>query len=143
MAVGRRASVGEDGYCLMRARRNHIEDGVQAEIIGLLKVAAIDGLLWFAVPNGGLRDWNTARVLKDTGVRAGVADLFLGHHALGLHFLEVKTPARGSGLSKVQEYFRDECEAKGFRYGVARSRNEAQDILTDWGLLRVRKAVAA
>lgn len=127
----------------MRIRRNHIEDGIQAEIVGLLQVAAIDGLMWFAIPNGGFRDWNTARILKETGVRAGVADIFLGHQALGLHFLEVKTPARGSGLSQDQRDFRDECEAKGFRYGVARSRDEAQDILTEWGLLRVRKAVAA
>ncbi len=128
---------------MIRARRNRVEDGIQAEIIGLLDVAAIDGLLWFAVPNGGYRDWNTARILKETGQKPGVADLVLCHQALGTHFLEVKTDARGSRQSNEQIEFEAECEAKGFRYAVARSRDEAQDILTEWGLLRVRKAAAA
>lgn len=117
--------------------RNREEDAIQSDIAGLLEVAAIDGLIWFAVPNGGYRDWQTAKTLTATGVRPGVADLVLCHAALGTAFLEVKTPDSRSRQSKDQLGFEAECEAKGFAYAVARSRDEAQDILTRWGFLRV------
>ena len=113
------------------------EDRVQIEICGLLDVAAVPGLIWFAVPNGGYRAKSVASILKATGVKPGVSDIVCCHAALGTVFLEIKTDARGSGLSKAQREFRAECESKGFAYAVARSRDEAQDILTRWGFLRV------
>lgn len=117
--------------------RFSLEDRIQGEVVGLLEVAAVPGLLWFAVPNGGHRAKSVAAILKATGIKPGVSDIVGCHAALGVGFLEIKTEARGSGLSKAQRDFRDECEAKGFAYAVARSRDEAQDILTRWGFLRV------
>lgn len=114
-----------------------LEDRIQGEVVGLLEVAAAPSLIWFAVPNGGHRAKSVAAILKATGVKPGVSDIVCCHAALGTGFLEIKTDARGSGLSKAQREFRAECEGKGFAYAVARSRDEAQDILTRWGFLRV------
>ena len=121
----------------MKRRRDFVEDIIQSEIVGLLEVAATPGLIWFAVPNGGYRAWSTAKTLASTGQKAGVADLVFCHAALGTAFLEVKTPARSSRQNKAQKEFQAECDAKGFAYAIARSRDEAQDILTRWGFLRV------
>jgi hypothetical protein len=117
-------------------RRNEIEDGIQAEIVGLLKVAAIDSLIWFSVPNGGKRDWRTARKLKDTGAKAGVTDLVLVRPSdAKAFFLEVKT--EDGKLSKEQCQFRDACRSLGCPWAVVKSRDEAQDVLAEWGLLRI------
>lgn len=112
-----------------------LEDRIQGEVVGLLEVAATPGLIWFAVPNGGHRAKAVAAVLKATGVKPGVSDIVCCHAALGTAFLEIKTCARGSALSKAQREFRDECDAKGFAYAVARNRDEAQEILFGWGFL--------
>ena len=121
-------------------RNNEIEDGIQAGIVGLLKVAAIDGLIWFSVPNGGKRDWRTARKLRDTGVKAGVTDLVLVRpRDAKAFFLEVKSEA--GTLSKEQRRFRDVCHGLGCPWAVVKSRDEAQDVLTGWGLLRVTTLV--
>jgi hypothetical protein len=119
----------------MARKRNYEEDDIQASIIDLLKVAAINDLMYFSVPNGGKRDIRTAVILKDTGQKPGVPDLvFIHPHTHRGHFLEVKTP-KGS-LSKHQRDFRDICKLTGVPWGLARSRDQAQDILTNWGMIR-------
>ena len=125
----------------MRFRANQIEDGIQTEIIGLLDVAAISGLIYFAVPNGGKRDRRTAEILKATGVKAGVGDICLCHGAFGTFFLEVKRPK--GRMSQDQIDFRAGCDATNIPYAVAHSRDEAQDILASWGLLRIATKEAA
>lgn len=116
--------------------RNNIEDAIQASIVEMVVVAGIDNLECFAVPNGEYRDIKTARKLKATGVKAGVTDLIFIHPRTHVaHFLEVKTEK--GVLSPAQALFRDKCIALGHPWGLARSRDDAQDILTFWGMLRV------
>lgn len=125
---------------LQRLRVSMAEDAIQAEIIGLLKVAAIPDLIYFHPANGGKRPINTARRLKDIGVVAGVPDLVLVHPETSVtYFVEVKTD-KGS-LSKEQRTFRDRCLAIGHHWALVRSRDQAQDILTEWGLLRITKRI--
>lgn len=125
---------------LARLRASMAEDAIQAEIIGLLKVAAIPDLIYFHPANGGKRPINTARRLKDIGVLAGVPDLVFVYPGTSVtYFMEVKT-AKGS-LSKEQRTFRDRCLALGHNWALVRSRDEAQDVLTKWGLLRVTKTI--
>lgn len=82
---------------------------------------SLAGLL-FAIPNGGARDVVTGKRLKDEGVLAGVADLFLsvpgrdGSHGL---YIEMKTP---KGVqSEAQKTFQTRVEAQGYTYRVCRS----------------------
>ncbi|WP_051949129.1 VRR-NUC domain-containing protein [Methylosinus sp. PW1] len=127
---------------ITRIKRRQEEDAIQAQIFELLRVAAIDELIYFAVPNGGKRDWNTAKTLKDTGVMAGVLDIILIEPARRIpHFMEVKTK-RGS-LSDDQEDFIARLQHNGLPFAVVRSRDEAQDVLTAWGLLRVKTHLAS
>jgi hypothetical protein len=118
-----------------RRRASHEEDSIQADIIGLLKVAAIHDLIYFHPANGVKRPINTARRLKDIGVIAGVPDLILIHPIGIVHFVEVKS-SKGS-LTKEQRAFRDRCLTLGHPWAVVRSRDDFQDVATKWGLLRV------
>lgn len=123
-----------------RLRASSSEDVIQADIIGLLKVAAIADLIYFHPANGGKRPISVARRLKDIGVVAGVPDLILIHPKTGLtYFVEVKTE-KGS-LSKEQRSFRDRCLALGHPWALVRSRDQFQDVATEWGLLRITKTI--
>jgi hypothetical protein len=83
-------------------------------------------LIMFAIPNGGMRNIGTAIKLKNEGVLAGVADLFLmspnkTHHGL---FIEMKA-AKGK-VSDQQKYFLEQAQAKGYATCVCHSFDEAQ-----------------
>lgn len=81
--------------------------------------------LLFAIPNGGARNAATGRKLKEEGVVAGVADLFLsvpgndGSHGL---YIEMKTLE--GRQSDVQKQFQYDVEKQGYKYIVCRSVEE-------------------
>lgn len=87
----------------------------------------------FAIPNGGFRTKTTAARLKDEGALAGVADLFLAvlRGGWGGLFIEMKTTAKGSGLSKAQREWganvRDD-----YGYVVCRTLEEFQFQVRRW-----------
>jgi hypothetical protein len=86
----------------------------------------------FAVPNGGVRNIGTAVKLKNEGVLAGVADLFLmqsnkTHHGM---FIEMKA-AKGK-VSEQQKYFLEQAKAKGYAACVCYSFEEAQAAITNY-----------
>jgi hypothetical protein len=89
-------------------------------------------LILFAIPNGGMRNMGTAIKLKNEGVLAGVADLFLmspnkTHHGL---FIEMKA-AKGK-LSDSQKYFLEQAKAIGYASCVCYSFNEAQAAINNY-----------
>jgi len=95
------------------------EDRLQSSMVRWfdLRYPKLRGLL-FAVPNGGARTAATGRILKATGVRAGVADLVflsLGHTLL----IEVKTPS--GRQQKTQKAWQQLVERAGFEYVIVRS----------------------
>lgn len=99
----------------------NIESRIQKSCVMWFRLAYpdVEGL-FFAVPNGGRRDAWTARIMKDEGVRAGVADLILllprgGYGALAV---EMKTP-KGK-QSAEQKRFQMLCERHGICYVVCR-----------------------
>lgn len=61
--------------------------------------------LFFAVPNGGSRNKWTAKIMKDEGIRAGVADLILLIPCKGYASLciEMKTP-KGKQQENQKEF---------------------------------------
>ncbi len=82
--------------------------------------------MFFAVGNGGKRNVWTAKIMKDEGVRAGVADLILliplqGYAAL---CIEMKTPV--GTQSAEQKAFEKECKKYKVKYVVCRSLEDFQ-----------------
>ena len=84
----------------------------------------------FAIPNGGARHIGTAIKLKQEGVTAGVADLFLMIPTKGLHglFLEMKAQ-KGAKIQQNQIDFLNLAESMGYAAEVAYGFEEAQKII--------------
>lgn len=86
--------------------------------------------LLFAIPNGGQRSARTGSRLKDEGVLAGVADMFLSHPgADGSHGLYIEMKAGKNGQTDTQKAFQHSVTAAGYRYEVCRSLEEFSDAV--------------
>jgi hypothetical protein len=87
------------------------------------------GLLFHAVPNGGLRDRVTGARLKREGALAGVPDLFFPNARGGYfgYYMEMKT-AKGR-LSEPQKIIIPMLESLGYKVDVCRGFNEAVHAL--------------
>jgi hypothetical protein len=113
--------------------RGYAEWQLHLYIVQLLRYCASRDVLWYHCPNGEARSPKTGARLKAMGVRPGVADFCLtirGHS----HFLELKR--RTGRQSPEQIAFAAAAEAAGASYAVARSPEEAKEILRRWGALR-------
>lgn len=87
---------------------------------------------------GNRKSWAGSR-LKRMGTLPGVADFVFITYGARVDFLELKAP-KGT-LSDEQKSFRGRVLALGCRYEIARSGQEAVEILRSWGILeRVRVA---
>ena len=97
------------------------------------------GGLFFAVPNGGHRNIQTARNLKAEGVTSGVSDLLLLVPKREYHGLcvEVKTPV--GRQSDNQKNWQRIIEAQGYRYEIVRSLDEFAELVR-WYLNEPPKA---
>ena len=88
-------------------------------------------LRWMhAIPNGGSRNLIEARHLKEQGVKAGVADIFLpspNAFWCGL-YIEMKR-REGGKLSKEQEAFLVDMTRAGYCAAVCRGWDEARQII--------------
>jgi hypothetical protein len=76
-------------------------------------------LLIFAIPNGGWRNEIEAKIMKNEGVMAGVADLEILLPNGRCLFIEMKT-AKGR-QSEAQRGFQKWCDDNGHTYMVCRS----------------------
>ncbi len=93
-----------------------------------------------AIPNGGKRDAVTAAKLKQSGVKAGVADVCLPVPSKGFHglYIEFKKPSLKSekndeaGASEEQLSFKDFVVAYGYKWAIAYSYEEAKQIVIDY-----------
>jgi hypothetical protein len=113
--------------------RDDREFRLHCVIADYLRFAADPATLWLAIPNGEKRELATGARLKRMGVYPGAADLHLTIAGRS-HWLELK--ADGGKLSPAQELFQEHCARAGAPYAVARSLDEAQKILGEWGALR-------
>lgn len=98
----------------------------------------LSGLLWFHPPNGAYLGGGKQRIirgqqLKAQGMSSGVPDICIMTPASnGLpSFVELKTK-RGS-LSPSQKEWRDNLQACGYNWGLARSLENMIGLLRDWG----------
>lgn len=86
----------------------------------------------FAVPNGGVRDAVTGRILKAEGVVAGVADLILlmpnrQHNCLCIEMKTEKGRQQGS-----QKEWQAKIEAVGGKYIICRSFDEFKKAIIEY-----------
>lgn len=88
--------------------------------------------LFFAVANGGARNAWTAKIMKDEGVRAGVADLILliPRHGFACLCIEMKTP--DGKQSDNQKVFEKMCKQYRNKYVVCHSLPEFQEVVMEY-----------
>ena len=88
--------------------------------------------VFFAVPNGGIRNAWTAKNLRDEGVLSGSPDLVLlvPRHGYASLCIEMKKP--GGRQSDTQKTFQAAAEAFKNKYVVCYSFEEFQRVLTDY-----------
>jgi len=90
---------------------------------------------WAHYPAGEHRDIRTAQKLKAMGVQRGWPDFVLFDPSGRLHALELKR--QGNNLTEDQEDFQTWCITHAVPHAVAWSFDEALNVLTAWGALRV------
>jgi len=112
------------------------EHTLQSRLIDILTYAARPEIYYFAIPNQSNRHINNAMKMKAEGVRSGIPDLeFLFPADEGyVAWLEMKT--RTGSLSVAQMGFRAWCERNGHRWAMAKSVEEALDVLRAWNVLK-------
>lgn len=110
------------------------EHKIQVALFDYLALAARPELEIRAIPNGEKRHIAVASRLKAEGVRRGSPDIFVCLPEGKIGWLEMKA-AKGA-LSKEQREFRDKVQALGHLWALARSVDEALEILTRWDALR-------
>ena len=80
--------------------------------------------LFFAVPNGGVRNAWTAKIMKDEGIRKGVADLILLLPRSGYASLCIEMKKPGGEQSDSQKEFQRVAEKAKNRYVICHSLDE-------------------
>lgn len=102
--------------------------------LDLVKPAAC----WFHVPNESKAHVSHRKKLREMGVKAGVADLVFVLPGGKVGFIELKT-LKGIA-SKKQRAFQGLVQYFGAPYELARSIDDMERILRDWGVLKRRAA---
>lgn len=97
------------------------------------------GGLFFAVPNGGQRNIQTAARLKAEGVTAGVSDLMLFVARHGFHALCIEVKTLVGRQSAKQKAWQAKVEAQGFKYALVRSLDDFAQLCR-WYLDEVPRA---
>jgi hypothetical protein len=97
--------------------------------VAICKYLDFNGYDFFAIPNGGMRNIKVAAKLKQEGVKAGVADLFIPlsngkYHGL---FIEVKYGRNGQQPS--QKKFEATVKSHGYEYKIVKSIEQLIELL--------------
>jgi hypothetical protein len=120
--------------------RSPSEFQIHCGVADALRMLARPGVLWSHFPSGESRDARTGAKLKHMGLQPGWPDFIIivpgddPWAASHICFLELKT-IRGR-LSPSQQEFRDNAVAVGCLHSVARSVDEAVEVLSRWGAIR-------
>ena len=88
--------------------------------------------MFFAVPNGGIRNAWTAKNLKDEGALSGVADLILLVPKKGYASLCIEMKKPGGRVSDSQKAFKTAAEGFLNKYVVCYSVEEFKAVVEDY-----------
>jgi hypothetical protein len=103
----------------------------------LLQVLRRQGVLFFAVPNGGRRNVREAAAFRRQGVQAGVPDLILPGSDSRWRCLAIELKrSKGGRVSPEQEAWHRLLRASGWRVLVCAGADDAVEQLTGLGVLR-------
>lgn len=117
----------------LTARLVPAEFHIHCAVADLLGRCADKRWLWTHFPAGEKRDMLTGTRLQRMGLKPGWPDFIL-ISPMGLpYFLELKS-AKGD-LSHEQQAFARTIRARGLEYSVARSVDQAIEILGGWGVV--------
>ncbi len=101
---------------------NHPESHIQCACVQWFRLQYPEyARLLFAVPNGGVRNAVTGRILKAEGVVAGVADLLLFVPSNGYHGLCLELKTEKGRQSEAQKEWQHTVQQQGYKYIVVRS----------------------
>lgn len=89
-------------------------------------------LILFASANGGMRNIGTAVRLKQSGVLAGVSDLFLMKPSALYHGLFIEMKAIKGRVSDEQLYFIEAAQDQGYAACVCYGFDDAQAVITKY-----------
>ena len=107
---------------------------IQVRLLDYLAYAARADIYYFAIPNQSNRHISNAAKMKAEGARSGISDLCFMFPGGRVAWLEMKKP--GGTLSRTQKNFRDICATLSHDWGMAKSVDEALEILTRWDALK-------
>jgi hypothetical protein len=112
-----------------------LERATHIALADAIRISISPGWLWFHVPNGELRETQTANLLKRMGVSPGVSDFIFIAPALGrVHALELKR--RGRTPTETQRAFLSGVRAAGGIADWCDNFEDAIRILKGWGAVR-------
>ena len=114
------------------------EHSLQVQLLKELSFSLRPDVRVIAIPNQSNRHINNAVKMKAEGIQRGATDMLfmfpINEGATG--WLEMKT--RKGRLSDHQEGFKSTCERLGHRWAMARSVEEALNVLRGWNALKPR-----
>lgn len=112
---------------------NHPESHIQCACVRWFRLQYPEyARLLFAVPNGGVRNAVTGRVLKAEGVVAGVADLLLFVPSNGFHSLCIEMKTKDGRQSAAQKEWQQAVQQQGYKYIVVRSLQDFREQIRDY-----------
>lgn len=106
------------------------ESNIQAEFFGAVKLIfpQLDKLI-FHIPNEGKRNF---RYVKSSGIKRGVADVFLSISNKKYHGLYIELKTSNGKQTKDQELFQQQVEKVGYQYKICRTANDAIGIVKQY-----------
>jgi hypothetical protein len=110
------------------------EHSLQVQLLTRLDTEARPEVYWFAIPNAGRRSLRMGAHMKHEGLRSGVADLCFMLPSGRSAWLELKKP--GSYQTVEQKGFQARCARLEHPYAVAKTLDQAIEILKSWGVMR-------
>ena len=100
--------------------------------VAICKYLDLCGYEFFAIPNGGLRNIKVAAKLKQEGVKAGVADLFVALSNGKYHGLFIEVKVGKNRQQPNQKIFEQKVLENGYQYKVVRSIDEMVAVIREY-----------
>ena len=100
--------------------------------VAICKYLDLCGYEFFAIPNGGLRNIKVAAKLKQEGVKAGVADLFVALSNGKYHGLFIEVKVGRNRQQPNQKIFEQKVLENGYQYKVVRSIDEMVAVIREY-----------